>query len=165
MTPLGLKNAGLGSRGESRAGRGRKEDPCAPRASPLARPAGFVLGISQATGSAPRWRRKRTGKVQVEEEEPTGYIRYEKFLPVMTRVLLERKYRPIAEDLLLRAFEVLDSAKRGFLTKEELVKYMTEEGLFYRRMFWSASHISNATCLPCLSPAFPLRMYSKPLEQ
>ncbi|XP_051042359.1 dynein regulatory complex protein 8 isoform X2 [Phodopus roborovskii] len=66
--------------------------------------------------------------VDVEEEEPTGYIRYEKFLPVMTRALLERKYRPIAEDVLLRAFEVLDPAKRGFLTKEELVKYMTEEG-------------------------------------
>ncbi|XP_003130614.1 EF-hand calcium-binding domain-containing protein 2 isoform X3 [Sus scrofa] len=65
---------------------------------------------------------------EVEEEEPTGYIRYEKFLPVMTEVLLERRYRPIPEDILLRAFEVLDPAKRGFLTKEELIKYMTEEG-------------------------------------
>uniref|UniRef100_A0A8D2DW58 EF-hand domain-containing protein n=1 Tax=Sciurus vulgaris TaxID=55149 RepID=A0A8D2DW58_SCIVU len=65
---------------------------------------------------------------EVEEEEPTGYIRYEKFLPVMTKVLQERRYRPIPEDVLLRAFEVLDFAKRGFLTKEELVKFMTEEG-------------------------------------
>ncbi|KAM9706646.1 dynein regulatory complex protein 8 isoform 1-T1 [Dama dama] len=64
---------------------------------------------------------------EVEEEEPTGYIRFEKFLPVMTEVLLERRYRPIPEDILLRAFEVLDSAKRGFLTKDELIKYMTEE--------------------------------------
>ncbi|XP_032770733.1 dynein regulatory complex protein 8 isoform X4 [Rattus rattus] len=66
--------------------------------------------------------------VDVEEEEPTGYIRLEKFIPVMTRVLLEKRYRPIAEDVLLRAFEVLDPTKRGFLTKDELVKYMTEEG-------------------------------------
>ncbi|XP_059001191.1 dynein regulatory complex protein 8 isoform X6 [Mustela nigripes] len=65
---------------------------------------------------------------EVEEEEPTGYIRYEKFLPVMTEVLLERRYRPIPEDTLLRAFEVLDPSKRGFLTREELIKYMTEEG-------------------------------------
>ncbi|XP_016056869.1 PREDICTED: EF-hand calcium-binding domain-containing protein 2 [Miniopterus natalensis] len=65
---------------------------------------------------------------EVEEEEPTGYIRFEKFLPVMTNVLLERRYRPIPEDILLRAFEVLDTAKRGFLSKEELIKYMTEEG-------------------------------------
>ncbi|XP_040824026.1 dynein regulatory complex protein 8 [Ochotona curzoniae] len=65
---------------------------------------------------------------EVEEEEPTGYIRYEKFLPVMTKVLLEKRYRPIPEDVLLRAFEVLDQAKHGFLTKEELIRYMTEEG-------------------------------------
>ena len=28
---------------------------------------------------------------EVEEEPPTGYIRFEKFLPVMTEVLLERR--------------------------------------------------------------------------
>uniref|UniRef100_A0A8C3FQ49 EF-hand calcium binding domain 2 n=1 Tax=Chrysemys picta bellii TaxID=8478 RepID=A0A8C3FQ49_CHRPI len=78
---------------------------------------------------------------EVEEEEPTGYIRLEKFLPMMTKVLMERsslvyktptdfsgRYRPIPEDVLLRAFEVLDANKCGHLTKEELVKYMTEEG-------------------------------------
>ncbi|XP_069879234.1 dynein regulatory complex protein 8 isoform X1 [Dipodomys merriami] len=65
---------------------------------------------------------------EVEEEEPTGYIRFEKFLPVMTKVLLERRYRPVPEDILLRAFEALDTAKRGFLTREELIKHMTEEG-------------------------------------
>ncbi|XP_063128212.1 dynein regulatory complex protein 8 isoform X4 [Rattus norvegicus] len=75
---------------------------------------------------------------EVEEEEPTGYIRFEKFIPVMTTVLLEKRYRPIAEDVLLRAFEVLDPTKRGFLTKDELVKYMTEEGqraLFLASLF------------------------------
>ena len=28
---------------------------------------------------------------QIEEEEPTGYIRLERFLPMMTRVLMERR--------------------------------------------------------------------------
>lgn len=65
---------------------------------------------------------------EVEDEEPTGYIRFEKFIPVMTDILLERRYRPIPEETLLRAFEALDPGKRGFLTKEELIKYMTEEG-------------------------------------
>ncbi|XP_055003519.1 dynein regulatory complex protein 8 isoform X3 [Sorex araneus] len=64
----------------------------------------------------------------VEEEEPTGYIRYEKFLPVMIKVLQEKRYRPIPEDVLLQAFEVLDPEKRGYLSKDELIKYMTEEG-------------------------------------
>ncbi|XP_064239749.1 dynein regulatory complex protein 8 isoform X3 [Aotus nancymaae] len=71
---------------------------------------------------------------EIEEEEPTGYIRFEKFLPVMTEILLERRYRPIPEDVLLRAFEVLDTAKRGFLTKDELIKYMSEEGLHSRAL-------------------------------
>uniref|UniRef100_A0A4W5MKG7 EF-hand calcium binding domain 2 n=1 Tax=Hucho hucho TaxID=62062 RepID=A0A4W5MKG7_9TELE len=29
---------------------------------------------------------------EIEEEEPTGYIRFEKFLPTMTKVLMERKF-------------------------------------------------------------------------
>ncbi|XP_009891964.1 PREDICTED: EF-hand calcium-binding domain-containing protein 2 [Charadrius vociferus] len=65
---------------------------------------------------------------KVEEEEPTGYINLEKFLPVMTKVLLDRSYPPIPEDVLLHAFEALDENKCGYITKEELVKYLTEEG-------------------------------------
>uniref|UniRef100_A0A6I8NM71 EF-hand domain-containing protein n=1 Tax=Ornithorhynchus anatinus TaxID=9258 RepID=A0A6I8NM71_ORNAN len=65
---------------------------------------------------------------EVEEDEPTGYIHLEKFIPMMTKVLMEKRYRPIPEDVLLRAFEVLDPSQRGHLTKEELVKFMTEEG-------------------------------------
>ncbi|XP_036399016.1 dynein regulatory complex protein 8 isoform X1 [Megalops cyprinoides] len=65
---------------------------------------------------------------EIEEEEPTGYIRFEKFLPTMTNVLMERRFRPIPEDLLLQAFEVLDQGKKGYLEPEELKKYMTQEG-------------------------------------
>ncbi|XP_075301670.1 dynein regulatory complex protein 8 isoform X3 [Opisthocomus hoazin] len=65
---------------------------------------------------------------KVEEEEPTGYIHLEKFLPVMTKVLLDRSYWPIPEDVLLHAFEALDEKKCGHITKEELIKYLTEEG-------------------------------------
>ncbi|XP_035508196.1 dynein regulatory complex protein 8 [Morone saxatilis] len=62
------------------------------------------------------------------EEGHTGYISLDKFLPVMTKVLLENKYPPIPEDLLLQAFEVLDKEKKGYLEPEELTKYMTREG-------------------------------------
>ncbi|NXG68070.1 DRC8 protein, partial [Baryphthengus martii] len=64
---------------------------------------------------------------KVEEEEPTGYIHLEKFLPVMTKVLLDGSYQPVPEDVLLHAFEALDKNKCGCITKEELVKYLTEE--------------------------------------
>ncbi|CAB1330687.1 unnamed protein product [Coregonus sp. 'balchen'] len=38
------------------------------------------------------------------------------------------RFRPIPEDLLLQAFEVLDKQKKGHLELEELTKYMTQEG-------------------------------------
>ncbi|KAK6181109.1 hypothetical protein SNE40_009040 [Patella caerulea] len=65
---------------------------------------------------------------EIEEEENTGYIRFEKFLPMMTKILMERRYKPSPEDILLKAFQVLDVEMKGYLTREELEKYMTEEG-------------------------------------
>ncbi|XP_059841544.1 dynein regulatory complex protein 8 isoform X1 [Hypanus sabinus] len=65
---------------------------------------------------------------EVEEEEPTGFIQLDKFLPMMTKVLMERKYRPQPEDVILRAFQVLDKNNNGYLTQEELTKYLTQEG-------------------------------------
>ncbi|XP_021377985.1 EF-hand calcium-binding domain-containing protein 2-like isoform X2 [Mizuhopecten yessoensis] len=65
---------------------------------------------------------------EIEEEEPTGYIRFEKFLPMMTKVLMERRYKPLPEDQLLKAFQVLDHDNKGHLTQEDLAKYMSEDG-------------------------------------
>ncbi|KAI3377792.1 hypothetical protein L3Q82_008933 [Scortum barcoo] len=62
------------------------------------------------------------------EEAHTGYVHLDKFLPAMTKVLLEHKFPPIPEDVLLQAFEVLDKEKKGYLEPEELTKYMTQEG-------------------------------------
>jgi len=66
--------------------------------------------------------------VEIEEEEQTGYIRFEKFLPMMTHVLMERRYKPSPEDMLLKAFHVLDTENKQHLLQDELTKYMTEEG-------------------------------------
>ncbi|KAG1973177.1 dynein regulatory complex protein 8-like isoform X2 [Pimephales promelas] len=52
---------------------------------------------------------------ELEEEEPTGFVRYEKFLPTMTKIMLERKFRPIPEDLLLQAFEESPSHKKRWM--------------------------------------------------
>ncbi|XP_054626834.1 dynein regulatory complex protein 8 isoform X2 [Dunckerocampus dactyliophorus] len=62
------------------------------------------------------------------EEDQTGYIHLDRFLPAMTTVLLEHKFPPISEDVLLQAFEVLDIEKKGFLDPDDLSQYMTEEG-------------------------------------
>ncbi|XP_041830678.1 dynein regulatory complex protein 8 [Melanotaenia boesemani] len=62
------------------------------------------------------------------EEDQSGYVHLEKFLPVMTKVLMEQKFPPIPEDRLLQAFLVLDKENKGYLEAEELTKYMTQEG-------------------------------------
>ncbi|XP_022049258.2 dynein regulatory complex protein 8 [Acanthochromis polyacanthus] len=62
------------------------------------------------------------------EEDHSGYIHLDSFLPAMTKVLLEHKFPPIPKDLLLQAFEVLDKDNKGYLEPEELTKYMTQEG-------------------------------------
>ncbi|KAK7913359.1 hypothetical protein WMY93_013570 [Mugilogobius chulae] len=62
------------------------------------------------------------------EEDHTGYIHLEKFLPAMTKVLLEKKFPPIPEDKVLQAFEVLDKENKGYLEPEELTKLMMQEG-------------------------------------
>ncbi|XP_037610163.1 dynein regulatory complex protein 8 [Sebastes umbrosus] len=66
-------------------------------------------------------------------EDHTGCIHLDKFLPAMTRVMLEHKFPPITEDLLLQAFEVLDKEKKGYLEPEELTKYMTQEGELFNQ--------------------------------
>jgi len=65
---------------------------------------------------------------EMEEEEATGYMRFEKFLPVMTHALMERRYKPAPEDKIQKAFQILDAENKGFLLQEELTKHMTEEG-------------------------------------
>ncbi|KAM3625330.1 uncharacterized protein V6R79_010475 [Siganus canaliculatus] len=63
---------------------------------------------------------------EVKDDDDQEFIHLDKFLPVMTKILLDDKFPPIPEDRLLRAFEVLDKDKKGFLQVEELTALMTQ---------------------------------------
>lgn len=39
------------------------------------------------------------------------------------------RYKAAAEDQIMKAFEVLDQENKGYLTTEELTKFMSEEGI------------------------------------
>ena len=52
---------------------------------------------------------------EIEEEEPTGFIRFEKFERMMSRILLENQYPRDSEDKLLRAFRTLDPDNKGYI--------------------------------------------------
>ena len=64
----------------------------------------------------------------MEEEEPTGFVCFDKFQPMMAKVMLERRYQPVSEETLLKAFQVLDVDKNSHITPDEMRTYMMQEG-------------------------------------
>lgn len=52
---------------------------------------------------------------ETEDEAATGFVRLDRLLPVLTKVLLDKKFRSAPETTLLQAFETLDLDKKGYL--------------------------------------------------
>ena len=52
---------------------------------------------------------------ETEDEAATGFVRLDRLLPVLTKVLLDKKFRSAPETTLLQAFETLDVDKKGYL--------------------------------------------------
>ena len=58
----------------------------------------------------------------------TSVVKLEKFVPTVMAIMNSGKMKPATEELLLQAFQVLDSNDQGFLTDSEITDYMTKEG-------------------------------------
>merc|ERR1712087_107678 len=65
---------------------------------------------------------------EVEEEEPTGFIRFERFERMMSRILMENQYPRDSEGKLLRAFRTLDTENKGYVEAEKLRTLLTTHG-------------------------------------
>ncbi|CBY30457.1 unnamed protein product [Oikopleura dioica] len=65
---------------------------------------------------------------ETEDETASGFVRLDRLLPVLTQCILEKRYRPVPENILLKAFEALDTDKKGYLLPEEISNYLREEG-------------------------------------
>ncbi|CAH8483314.1 unnamed protein product [Schistosoma turkestanicum] len=65
---------------------------------------------------------------ELENDPPNGYINYETFLPVMMQAMRQKRFEPVSEEELLKAFLVLDPEKKGFLSAEALESYMVSSG-------------------------------------
>eukprot|EP01137_Pigoraptor_chileana_P013227 Opistho-2@4603 len=84
--------------------------------------------IVRSLGMAPTEAALHEIIAEAEEEEPTGFIKYEKFEPVMLRLMKDRKYQRDSEDLIMKAFQILDADAKGYLTTEELTRALTLNG-------------------------------------
>mmetsp|Transcript_47809 Transcript_47809/g.116388 ORF Transcript_47809/g.116388 Transcript_47809/m.116388 type:complete len:164 (+) Transcript_47809:245-736(+) len=67
---------------------------------------------------------------EIEEEEPTGFIHFDKFETLAIRLLTTEaiQNKRNAEDEIVRAFQVLDVDKKGYLEAEELQRLVTTHG-------------------------------------
>ena len=64
----------------------------------------------------------------MEDPQQMGFIQYERFYPVISKIIVQRKFQLNQPEELLRAFEVLDSERKAHLTIEEIKRYFTQYG-------------------------------------
>lgn len=62
------------------------------------------------------------------EDEPSDYIKLEKFSAVALGVMKSGKMARSDPDILLQAFKKLDTEGKGYLLPEQLARYMTTMG-------------------------------------
>ncbi|KAK3928757.1 Dynein regulatory complex protein 8 [Frankliniella fusca] len=68
-------------------------------------------------------------EVLMEVEDPdTGSVSLDKFLPYMVNVITEYQMQPASAEALLKAFQVMDPERKGFVSKEVLMRNMLELG-------------------------------------
>ena len=106
--------------------------------------------------AAPSFRRLAhapAGRAQIEEEEPTGFIRFEKFERMMSRILLENQYPRDSEDKLLRAFRTLDPDNKGYIEAEKLRNLLTTHGERFSQAGHPRAHPRSLPPAPCAAPA------------
>ena len=55
---------------------------------------------------------------KLEDDEPSDFIKYEKFEPYMLQVMLNNEFEPAPAEHLLAAFRILDPEGKGYIRKD-----------------------------------------------
>jgi calmodulin len=64
----------------------------------------------------------------METDEPTGYVPWDNFYKITSEIMKAKYPSKDDEESLFRAFQTLDTEKKGFLTPDELRQVMTTTG-------------------------------------
>ena len=64
----------------------------------------------------------------MEDPQQMGYIQFERFYPVMSKIITQHKYELCSSEQLLQAFKVLDTQEKGCLSVEEIKRYFVQFG-------------------------------------
>jgi len=64
---------------------------------------------------------------EMRDEKQPGFVNFNKFLKPIYKIY-QNQYLPADDNKLWRVFKVLDSDNKGYLTKDELIGFLTTEG-------------------------------------
>lgn len=67
--------------------------------------------------------------VKLEDDEPSEYIKYEKFEPYLVSVLMSNEFEPSPAEHLLAAFKCLDPTNSGRIKKDVIQELLTTKGI------------------------------------
>ena len=68
----------------------------------------------------------------LEGDEPSDYIKFEKFEPFMLNALITNEYEPNPAEHLMAAFRVLDPEGKGYIRKDVMEQLVTTKGIQLR---------------------------------
>lgn len=69
---------------------------------------------------------------QMQDEEPTGFVSYQKFEKKMLHLLATKECDPDSGDALLQAFRTIDTENTGFIPSELIEELLTTRGTPFR---------------------------------
>ncbi|EGB02575.1 Calcium-binding protein [Aureococcus anophagefferens] len=66
------------------------------------------------------------------EDEPSAFVKYERFEPKMLEILAEGDWEPDSEEVLLQAFRVFDEDGKGYIEANRLREALITKGTPFR---------------------------------
>lgn len=69
---------------------------------------------------------------EMQDDEPSGFVHYDKFEKVMLRLLATKELEPDPQDILLQAFKTIDSNNTGHIPADVMEELLTGKGTPFR---------------------------------
>jgi calmodulin len=83
---------------------------------------------------------------EIQEDEPTTYVYYEKFEKYMLNAIINNEFEPDDGETLLAAFRILDPEGKGYIEVDTMKKLLMNEGIpFYDREWQEFEKYSDVT--------------------
>ena len=73
---------------------------------------------------------------EIQEDEPTTYVYYEKFEKYMLNAIINNEFEPDDAETLLAAFKILDPEGKGYIEVEAMKKLLMKEGIPFYEQEW-----------------------------